>query len=235
MKKVCVIFLSVVLLWNCDDSKSGNNKVINKPFENESDCLAQHFYYGGNNKIFLDTILRKDRIYIGFDKSTPNDEIINFINNNATFEKIDESKILFYSNVQYEDDYKQVIAKTKNDKTCSELYEIITTLKTNSIVSFASYTYKSGFWGGGVTYDVMTYGDVFLVKVFNANDLTDLNEVVEQTNTVIKEQNEYMPDWFMIGVTKNSKYNDALKMSQYFFETGKFMYSYVDFGYYPED
>ena len=231
MKKRFVIFLSIVLLWSCSDNNPTNNNVINPPFENDSECLAQHFYYNTSidDKYFFDTLLLTNKIFIGFEKTTPHSEIVKFINKNSIFEEIDESKIIFHSYEYFENDHKLLIAKVKNDKTCSELYEIMSSLKTNPIVAFASYTYQSGLWFGGVYYDVMSYNDLFLVKVFDYNDLTDLNEVVKQTNTFIKEQNEYMPDWFLIGVTKDSKYDNALKMAQYFFETGKFAHSYVGF------
>jgi len=227
MKKVCVIFLTVVLLWGCSDSNPANNNPIEKPpFESEEECLAQHFWYLETieDKVLIDTLLLPNKILIGFELITPDSEIVKFINNNPVFENIDESKIRFISNEYWGIHFRLLIAKTETNKTCSEIAGIIKTLKTNPTVLFANYTYQSGLWFGGIYYDVMSYTDEILVKVFDENDLTDLNEVVAQTNTVVKRQNEFMKDWFTITVTKNSKY-DALKMAQYFFETGKFIYS----------
>jgi len=128
-----------------------------------------------------------NKIFIGFDISIPDDEVLSLINHIPLFEDIDETRI------RKTNDYKMVIAKLTTDKSCSELHSIMITLKHNSIVLFANYTYQGSLWIGGETSDVQSYTNEFLVKVFDENDLSDLNEVVHRTKCYIKEQVMYMP------------------------------------------
>ena len=44
---------------------------------------------------------------------------------------------------------------------------------------------------------------------------------ISETNTELVTQNEFMPKWFELRATKNSN-GDALKMANYFYETGLF-------------
>ena len=71
---------------------------------------------------------------------------------------------------------------------------------------------------------INSYGSNFSVKVFDENDLTDLNQKIAETNTELVKQNEFMPKWFELRATKNSN-GDALKMANYFYETGLFEHS----------
>ena len=221
MKKVCVIFLTVVLLWGCSDSNPANNNPIEKPpFETEEECLAQHFWYGFSidEKIFVDTFLRPNLLFVGFDETVSNSEIVDIINHFSDFEIITENRIMSRT------EFKAVFVKTKNYKTCSELNEIRNSLQNNKSVLFANYTYD--FMGAYIGYPppngVSSYTNDFVVKIINENDLTKFNELLKQTNTFIKKQTQI---YTMISVTKNSKY-DALKMAQYFFETGLFEFSH---------
>ena len=68
---------------------------------------------------------------------------------------------------------------------------------------------------------INSYGSNFHVKVFDENDLTALNQKIAETNTELVNQNEFMPKWVELRATKNSN-GDALKMANYFFETGLF-------------
>ena len=69
---------------------------------------------------------------------------------------------------------------------------------------------------------VNSYSNFFHVKVKNANDLSDLNRLVSETNTWIEYRNDSpFQQWFLLGADKNSR-GDALEMANYFYETGLF-------------
>ena len=79
---------------------------------------------------------------------------------------------------------------------------------------------------------INSYSSLFYVKVSDETDLTDLNNVITKTNTELVEQNEFMKNWVTIKATKSSK-GDALKMANYFYETGLFESSEPDITKYP--
>lgn len=62
--------------------------------------------------------------------------------------------------------------------------------------------------------------------------MTDLNQKIAETNTELVKQNEFMPKWYELRATKNSK-GDALKMANYFYETGFFECSEPGISLYP--
>jgi hypothetical protein len=68
----------------------------------------------------------------------------------------------------------------------------------------------------------MAFSHYFIVAVKDKDDLSDLYTVAEETNTWIKGQDQFMPDWFILKADKNSKGN-TMRMTQYFDETGKFV------------
>lgn len=60
--------------------------------------------------------------------------------------------------------------------------------------------------------------------MFDGNDLTDLNRIIEETNTEIVGPNDFMPKVFELRATKRSQ-GDALKMVNHFYETGLFEFT----------
>ena len=100
------------------------------------------------------------------------------------------------------------------------LKEIIHILKESSIVGNADLTFCSSPFNCSVK---VAFSDYFWIQVKDKNDLSDLYEVMQETNTLMIEEETIpeMPDWFLIRVTKNSKGN-AMQMANYFYETGKF-------------
>ena len=70
--------------------------------------------------------------------------------------------------------------------------------------------------------------DYFYVKLKKASDFEKLKQLANQKNVQIIEQNEFMPLWHTLRCTENTKEN-ALKVANYFFETGLFSSSAPDF------
>ncbi len=55
-------------------------------------------------------------------------------------------------------------------------------------------------------------------------DLTDLQNLIIKTNTVLIGQNQFMRDWFILKSDKTSKGN-TLYIANYFYESEKFLES----------
>ena len=70
--------------------------------------------------------------------------------------------------------------------------------------------------------------DYFYVKLKKASDFEKLQQLADKIGVNIIEQNEFMPLWYTLRCTENTKGN-TLKVANYFFETGLFSSSSPDF------
>jgi len=62
------------------------------------------------------------------------------------------------------------------------------------------------------------------VKLKSLSDTVLLKQKIQKEHAVIVRQNEFMPLWFIVGVSANSKYN-AMELSNKFSESGLFEYA----------
>jgi hypothetical protein len=67
----------------------------------------------------------------------------------------------------------------------------------------------------------------FYVKLKELADTSLLRQEAEIKHAVIMWQNEFMPLWFVLSVTENSKYN-AMELSNRFYESGLFQHAEPD-------
>ncbi|MDR2911561.1 MAG: S8 family serine peptidase [Bacteroidales bacterium] len=65
------------------------------------------------------------------------------------------------------------------------------------------------------------------VKLKNENDVALLEKEAEKEGAVISHRNEFMPLWYVVSVTENSKLN-AMELANRFHESGLFEYSEPD-------
>lgn len=217
MKKLIFILLGLII-FSC--TKENQNQ------QSECDCRSELFYYTSGEKEFLDSMLLSNYLTIGFIHSANNEEIISQINQHEIFKPITESNI-FEQSEKYL--YNIVFVQTKSDYTCSEMKRIIQMLEMNSLIAFANLTFKSTLWFGGEYADIMAITDEFMVKIKDINDLSGFYSVLKETNTTIKRDSLFgYKDVYMISANKYSK-GDALQMSKYFYETGKFVWANPNF------
>jgi hypothetical protein len=186
------------------------------------DCKDELFYYYHTEKRFFDTDFLNDYLLIVFDTLIQDSEIVNYINQIDLFNTVDTNKIYTLK------EYRLLFTNTTINRSCSQLKELISFVEKNPLITLANLTFNTDAWFSGVYMDVMFFTDEFIVQLWYVNDLSNLNAVVQETNTRIKSQNIYRPDVYIIGVDKNSNGN-ALQMSQYFSETGKFVYADPNF------
>jgi len=76
--------------------------------------------------------------------------------------------------------------------------------------------------------DEVAISHMFYVKLFKPEEIALLEEIAELNKTIVLGNNEFMPLWYTLECTKNSKGN-SLEMANVFFETGVFQYAEPDF------
>lgn len=196
----------------------------------EGSCEFVNFKYYDGTQYDLG-ILQDNYILIGIDTTYSDNQIQNFI---STIDYFDQN---YSYSIHPEDKFKEIPLRLTTSKTCEQITQIIAELEQNAIVAYAHYTMQTdncqnAIWEEMSDLCINSYGSSFYVKVFDENDLTDLNQKITETNTELVKQNEFMPEWFELRATKNSS-GDALKMANYFYETGLFEYSEPGISKYP--
>jgi len=217
------IFFSIFLM-SCSN---GDNTEVE---QNSCDFINFKYYSGGQDDLGN---LSNDYILIAVDTIYNDDEIQNLI---STLNQFDQSyNYTIHTNGQYK--YKEVPLKLNSSKNCEEITQIISDLEQNIIVDYANYTMQTDdcnnlIWEPMGDVCINSYGSNFYVKVFDENDLADLNRMIAQTNTEFVEQNQFMEKWFELRATKNSN-GDALAMANFFYESGLFEHSEPGISKYP--
>jgi len=170
------------------------------------DCADELYYYPyGKGKTFLDHLFINNRLIIGFDKQAQDEEITDYLNQTGFFKTVVSGDFRRNSI-----SYRCLYVTTTEAKTCSQLKEIIRTLEKSPLVAYAHLAIGT---------DYQYYTDEFLVILTYGTDLSDLNVVMQETNTKMVGVQD---DGYIISADKNSK-GDALQMANYFYETGKFL------------
>lgn len=188
-------------------------------------------YYNGTQDNLGE--LQNNYILVGVDTTYSDSQIQNFI---STVNQLDKNyNYTIHTTSQYK--FKEIPLRLKSSRTCEEITQIISELEQNTIVSYAHYTMKTNNCQNLIREEIgnlciNSYGSNFNVKVLDQNDLTDLNQIISETNTELVEQNEFMSKWFELRATKNSE-GDALQIANYFYETGLFEHSEPGISKYP--
>ncbi len=195
-----------------------------------SDVLSCNFT---NYRYYKDEIkslgeLSGDYILIGSDTVNSDGVIRDLIKSKGYFDQNYNYKVYKHSGYKY----KYFAMKLLRTYKCNSITWIINDLHQSPIVDFAHYTIQTDdcmndIWEPMGNLCVKSYSNSFYVKVKNADNISDLENIVLQTNTIIKMQDKYMKEWYILNADKDSQ-GDALKMANYFFETGLFVYSEPD-------
>jgi hypothetical protein len=103
-----------------------------------------------------------------------------------------------------------------------EYFQKINLLNSNAKIIKANPNFTNSF---GKKFGLSNY---FYVKLKNASDYQLLVSKVLERNVIIVEQNQFMPLWYTLKITKNTIGN-TLEVANQFFETGLFASSQPDF------
>lgn len=218
-----VIFFSILLISCTNDNRT---ELVQNSCE-----LINFKYYNGSQDNLGD--LSNDYILIAVDTIYNDDEIQNLI---STLNQFDQNyNYSIHTNDQYK--FKEIPLKLNSSKNCNEIAQIISELEQNIIIDYAHYTMQTddcnnSFWEPMGEVCIISYGSNFHIKVFDENNLADLNQMIDQTKTEIVRQNQFMEKWFELRATKNSN-GDALAMANFFYESGLFEHSEPGISKYP--
>jgi hypothetical protein len=75
--------------------------------------------------------------------------------------------------------------------------------------------------------DEIGLSNFLYVKLKSLRDTVLLKQEAQKEAAVVVRQNQFMPEWFVVSVTENSKYN-AMELANRFFESGLFQYAEPD-------
>jgi len=208
----------------------GCSKDDNEPIQNSCNFIDFKYYNGTQNSL---GDMSNDYLLIGIDTTYSDNQIQSFI---SSLNQFDQSyNFSIHHSGTYK--FKEIPLKFNNSKSCVEITQIISDLEQNQIISYAHYTMQTDdcnnlIWEPIGNLCINSYGSNFYVKVFDENDLTDLNQMINQTNTEFVEQNQFMEKWFELRATKESN-GDGLAMTNFFYESGLFEHSEPGISKYP--
>lgn len=192
------------------------------PVQNEQLCNFIDFYYYQDSTISLGKF-SDEFLLVAFDSNYTNTQIRSFI----------AAEKYFDQNYPYTlSGSKIAVLKFKQSKSCEQVSAIIAALNQKPMIRFAHFTMKTddcmdNFSRPIAARCVNSYSHFFYVKVKNINDLSGLQKMVSETKTTIVEQYSFAPQWFTLSAGKHSK-GDALKMANYFRESGLFEYAHPE-------
>lgn len=224
MKNIILpILILNLLLVSC-------SKDDNEPIQNSCNFIDFKYYDGTQDNLGE---MSNEYLLIGIDTTYSDNQIQSFISNLNQFDQAYNYSI--HHTGQYK--FKEIPLKFNSSKNCAEITQIIDDLEQDQIISYAHYTMQTENCNNLIgepigNLCINSYGSNFYVKVFDENDLTDLNSTIAQTNTELIEQNEFMPKWYELRATKTSS-GDALDMANCFYETGLFEHSEPGISKYP--
>ncbi|HPW67029.1 MAG TPA: hypothetical protein PLY32_03405 [Salinivirgaceae bacterium] len=211
------LFLSITTISLIFASCKKNNE--STPLQYGCDFINFKYYNGTQDYLGE---MQDNYVLLGIDTIYSDSQIRSFI---ATVKEFDQNYD-YTIHVEGRSKFKEIPIRLKTSQTCEQITKLIADLEQNAIVSYAHYAMKTencenAIWEQIGDLCVNSYGSCFFVKVIDENDLTDLEKIVAETKTELIRQDTYMPKWFELRATKSSK-GDALKMANYFHETGLF-------------
>ncbi len=203
-------------------------------FKTRSGDRCDFFYYYQGDTRYLGN-LSNDYILSAFDTVYSDSEIKGYISTLSFLDQDYEYTIHTYPDYKF----KLIPLKFASSRNCEEITDIISVLHQNTMVAYAHYTMQTDnctddIWQPIGELCVDSYSSLFMVRVFDENDLTDLYNMISETDTELVEQNMFMKNWFTLRATKNSD-GDALKMANYFYESGHFDAASPDILKFPVD
>jgi len=175
----------------------------------------QTYYYYSGLKIPLEYSTK--RIYIKFKETASIENKKELLSVLPFRKKIDT--IAINNGVSY------AIVELLETKNKDEIQQILSSINNDANTTIALPYLQSS---DGKTLIGIT--ELFFVKLNSPADFSILKRLIEETNTIILRQNEFIPEIYEIIADKNAKGN-ALEMANYFYEKGNFVFSTPDLIY----
>lgn len=192
------------------------------------ECDFPEFRYMKGERDYISE-LSEDYLLVAVDTTYSENQILNYL---SSLEFLDQDSPYFlppeYGYLNY------ITLKFSEAKSCEEITQIIAELNQSEVIFSAHYTMDPIgscdvlAWNMDDGQCVLSYLNTFYVIVFDEEDLSDLHQIVEETNTEIVNQVHWNHTIFELNATKTSL-GDAWQMANYFYETGLFHASEPDF------
>ena len=199
VKKVCFI-LSLFVLFGL--SLNAQQETLQ----------AKQFYYYKGEKQYLELDTRFIFVSVADEKAA---DI--FFANNLTRQPL---RVDITNKMQSETGYKRFWTKLSlEDNLSEETYMAKLSEINNSGKDIIAAPYFKN-----KHQDNIGLSNFFSVKLKSLSDTLLLKWEAEKEHAVIVHQNQFMPLWFVLSVTVNSKYN-AMEMANRFYESGLFQYA----------
>lgn len=231
LKIIFVTVLAVFILAACDkdenDDPPQNNHQNGDPDPNgfDNECYFIEYYYDDGQQIVLGE-MSGDFILLGSKIHNPDNDLEAFINALDYFDHDYEFEIMYGPTCSY----KRVLVKLRETLDCIEVSELMYELRKFEIIDYIHFAINTEDCQDAFGYEneddicVATYTNIFSVQVMDTLDLTDLQNLIIETNTVLIGQNQFMRDWFILKSDKTSK-GSTLYIANYFYESEKFLES----------
>lgn len=196
--------------------------------------IEYYYWYGNNEKIYLDLLPTKKYILINSTEDTT------ALKERLAFKNIDVTLL----NVNELNSYG--IKYTQKESECWALVEGKTILPNLS--DDEAVLYESSFFLISNTQTITSrieiisdkteiiLTDKLYVKLKQLDDFSVLQSLSSENNMEIYGSYQFMPLWYILSCTKNSRGN-AMEMANLFYETQLFEYSHPEFmgRFYPAD
>lgn len=213
------VLFAILLITGC--SSDDNATVI------VYECDFPEYRYVKGEREYVSE-LSKDFLLVSVDTTYSENQTLSFL---SSLEYLDQDNPYFFP-PQY-DDWNYITLRFGVSKSCEEITQIIAELEQSQGISSAHYTMEPIGSCNMLASDseeeecVLSYLNTFHVIVFDEEDLSDLHQIVEETNTEIINQVHWNLTIFELRATKTSL-GDAWQMANYFYETGFFHASEPD-------
>ncbi len=162
-----------------------------------------YYYYLNNVKVYLELDKTKLNIctFENFEKPTISN--LNFKDFNLSDGNLNNQNLKFAK------------LEFQNPPTDIEFLQKSNSLKTNTEIKNVCYYFRKP------SFPSIGTSNIFYVKLKNASDYKTLQQIAIQRNVQIDKQIPNMPLWYRLSLNKTT-IGDALKLSNYFYETGLF-------------
>ncbi|MCL2130867.1 MAG: S8 family serine peptidase [Lentimicrobiaceae bacterium] len=168
-----------------------------------------YFYYYNGQKQYLELDTRY--VFVSVSESdTANAVVVGKLHQNALRADIPAT-------VQSRTQYKRFWAELSVEDSLSDAVYLakLSEMKNAGQDIIVSPYFKNQYQ------DRIGLSNFFYVKLKSLSDTVLLRQETEKENAVIVYQNQFMPLWFVLSITKNSKYN-AMETANRFYESGLF-------------
>ena len=184
--------------------------------------LFAFFYINGQNNYYY---YKGDKISLSLDKT--NLTISTFENLNTSsfgIRNLKKVRLMAEKSNAVQKTFKYAQLEFEDNLNDKDYNELLNSLKDNPNIKSVMPNYIT------INGKKIGMSDYFYVKLKQLNDISKLKKIANDNNVEIIEQNKFMPLWYTLKCTKETKNNTLITANQ-FYESGIFSSATADFLY----